>query len=596
LSSHTRRHSADSARKNRLAGERGVYLKKWGDRLPVALLYPNRYRAGMASLGMQLVYHQLNECETIVCERIFLPDDDSSPVSMESGRPLDNFALVLCSISFEQDYVNLVRLLLDGGIAALSEQRGERIEPGAPLVVGGGVALSMNPEPLAPFFDLLLIGEAEVLLPPLLTILSEPLGSRREFLGRSLVLGAGFYVPRRYTPSYDGAGRFVGMQADGGAPARVKRVYADETQVTGRSQLLSPDAEFADLYMVELGRGCSRGCRFCTAGFVLRPPRLWGEQTVAAALADCPADVSRVGLLGMEMTGEETIETISEHMLADDRALSFSSLRADRISGRLLALLGKTRPKSLAIAPDGASQRLRRVINKGLSEADIISAGEHLAAAGLYRLKLYLMIGLPTETAADIDEFLGLLGRLREAMNAIGRSHGRLCELIVSATSFVPKPWTPFQYHPFGSPEQPAQGESISADRAVSLLKKRTAQLKKGITALANVTLKTDKVEDALWQAVLARGDRRLAPVLLDMAASGISSKRAMKQHGVSADLFATRHYRDDDALPWQIIDQGINDSYLFDEYSKAILARESRPCEPPHCRRCGVCGRPPDN
>jgi len=581
-----------------LSSERGSYLKKWTGRLPIALIYPNSYAVGMSSLGFQLVYGLLGEMEEIVCERFFLPHSPGPLRSLESGRTLDSFPLVLFSISFEHDYLNLVQLLLAGGLSPFAENREDSIRPSQPLVIGGGVATFMNPEPLAPFVDLFVVGEAEPVLEDLVTFLATHLqdwkngqGARRsELLPEISLRFPGCYAPSLYVPQYHKDGLFAGHLPVSGMPERIQKVTSLNCTRAAHSQLLTPEAEFSDLYLTELGRGCSRGCRFCAAGFIYRPPRLWDVEAVMAGLAERSESVKRIGLLGMEMASQDSLTHLSRYLLESGCSLAFSSLRADRISGPLLDLLEKSQLKSVAIAPDGASERLRRVINKGLTEDDLLAAAEALAAAGLYKLKLYLMVGLPSETVEDLEEMLVLIQRIKARINPLGRQRGRLCEISLSVNSFTPKPWTPFQFHPFGVSEQLAPGETRRGADAILTLKGRIKFLQTGLKKEANVRMTCDKPENVLFQAVLARGDRRLASVLFAMAAKGMGWKQAMKENGLGAEQFAVRGYGKDESLPWEIIDHGVKHGYLWDEYMKAFAEKQTSPCDTKVCRRCGVC------
>jgi radical SAM superfamily enzyme YgiQ (UPF0313 family) len=579
-------------RRSLLDLERGSYFKKWTGQLPIALIYPNSYSVGMSSLGFQLVYALLAEMEGIVCERFFFSGIDGPLRSLESGRTLDNFPLVFFSVSFEHDYLNLVRLLLAGSLSPLAEDREERVSASQPLVVCGGVATFMNPEPLAPFVDLFVLGEAEPVLASLVTFLSVHMEEgRRADLLKEISLGfPGCYVPSLYTPQYKQDGSFAGHLPASGLPERIHKVTALSCDRAAHSQLLTPEAEFSDLYLTELGRGCSRGCRFCAAGFIYRPPRLWDVDAVLSGLAERPISVKRIGLLGMEMADHDSLTLLSRYLLESGCSLAFSSLRADRISGPLLSLLEKSRLKSVAIAPDGASERLRRVINKGLTTDDLLGAAESLAQAGLYKLKLYLMIGLPTETLEDLEEMLVLIRRIKERIQPIGRGRGRLCEITLSVNSFTPKAWTPFQFHPFGVSERLAPGELHDGADAVRTLKGKIKFLQNGVRKEANVRMSCDKPENVLFQAVLARGDRRLAPVLLDMALQDLPWKQAMRKNGLQAEQFAVRGYGCDEPLPWNIVDHGIKQQYLWDEYMKAFAEKPTRACDTRVCRRCGVC------
>lgn len=575
--------------------ESGTYLKKWTGRLPVALLYPNKYGVGVSSLGFQLVYSLLNDHDDLVCERFFLPEESGAPFrSFESGRSLTEFPLLFYSISFEHDYVNIARLLLAGGISLFAENRkDDLITPANPLVIGGGVATFMNPEPLAPFTDLFLLGEAEGILPVFLSFLSEHLEglSRSELLLSIQKEIGGAYVPSLYPPVYDEeTGRLIDTFPAEGVPRRIKKVVVSSVKKAAHSQLLSPAAEFSNLYVTELGRGCSRGCRFCAAGFIYRPPRLWDADAVIQGVEERSENVHRVGLLGMEMADQDDLEALSSYLLDSGCSLSFSSLRADRISGPLLKLLGSSGLKSVAIAPDGASERLRRVINKNLSEEDILAAAERLAGVGLYKLKLYLMIGLPTETYDDLQEMLDLIKKVRERMLPLGKARGRLCEITLSVNCFAPKPWTPFQFHPFGG-ERLEEHEDGSAAQAVKSLKMKIDFLKKGVREEANVRMNHDKPENVLFQAVLAKGDRRLAAVLAAMVEKGSPWKQAMRKEGLLPELYAVHQYGKDDFLPWNIIDHSIRQDYLWGEYQKSFQVKSTAPCDTKVCRRCGVCG-----
>ncbi|MDF1613435.1 radical SAM protein [Desulfurivibrio dismutans] len=569
-----------------LQGERGTWRQKWGHRLTVALIFPNTYPVAASNLGWQLVYDLLNEHPQILAERFVLPSAGEVPRSLESGRPLGDFSLICYSISFEGDTLNLLRLLSAGGVELDAERRSEH----HPLVIGGGVATWMNPEPLAPATDLFLIGEAEALLPPVLARLVSHYraeiasaggaghSSRITLLHDLASSCPGCYVPRFYTPHYLADGRLAHMMAAPGVPPRIKPVLQNSPAVAGYSRLLSPRAEFSDLFVVELGRGCSRSCRFCAAGFVYRPPRLWSPVAIEAALNRRPPDIKRVGLLGMEMAAPETLAAISRQIEAAGCRLSFSSLRADAITPELLRLLKQSEVKTAVLAPDGASERLRRVINKNLAEEDILRAAEALAAIDVRTIKLYCMIGLPGEEDADLMELVAMIGRLHRRLLAGGRRRGWLTEVQLSVSSLVPKPWTPFQYAPFAG---------------VLLLRRRLQLLKRELKSQANVKLSAESPEHAYWQAIVARGDRRLGQALLRLAATGVEARpsRALATHGIDPDWYAGRSRTADERFPWEIIAPGIKPEYLFKEYQRGLSGAVTEACRVESCRRCGVCG-----
>ncbi len=570
--------------------ETGSEKRKWKDRLPVALIFPNTYRLGMSNLGFQLVFSRLNRHPAIVCERFFQGEGLAAPLSVESNRPLKDFPILLFSVSFEHDFLTVVDLLRQGGIAPLAAERRRQggVEPGTPLVIGGGVATFINPEPLAPFMDLFVLGEiepvAEALIEQLFAFVDRDstLGTNRLATGERLRLLAqtlpGCYVPSLYHPRYGADGRLEAVEVEPGIPARVGKNVHPGSAMAGHSQILTPETEFADIHLVELGRGCSRSCRFCAAGFVYRPPRLWQPEAIMAAIAARPADTRKVGLLGMEMARPEELRAISDFLLQESCSLSFSSLRADVIRGPLLELLSRSELKTAVIAPDGGSERLRRVINKGITAADCLQAAADLAEAGIYTLKLYFMIGLPTETDEDLAELVALVREIQEVVMAIGRRRGRICRLALSVNCFVPKAWTPFQFAGFGP---------------VEALKAKIKFLRKGLAGLHHLQLVVDQPDNAYFQAMLARGDRRVGMVLLALSEQGGNWRQVCRQAGLEPDFYAVRPREQHELLPWEIVDHGIDRSYLWHEYRQALDARPSRPCEigvNTKCRRCGVC------
>ena len=568
--------------------EKGCIKKKWKNRVPIALIYPNNYALGMSNLGFQLIYRLLNQKDSIVAERVFFPDSAQKPLSLESGRPLADFPLLFFSVSFEQDYLHLIMLLQMSNISPLASERTKKstivraqAAGGQPLVVAGGVATFMNPEPLAPFVDLFIIGEAEPILGSLLQHLVREINgkSKKELLKEITATLAGCYAPELYKVTYDSEGNFVSNRPKDHKPKlpqRIKKVTMDSPGNTAsHSTLLTPLAEFSDLFMTELGRGCSRGCRFCAAGFIYRPPRLWQAQSIMKAIESRPVGNSRIGLLGMEMIPSEDMTAIADFLANQSCSLSFSSLRADIINSSLIELLGGSNLKSAAIAPDGGSERLRLVINKGITEEDVLNAAEILAQIGIRNLKLYFMIGLPTEEQSDLDEMIALIMKVKNKILAVGRTRGRLCNLTLSINCFIPKPWTPFQFHPM---------------EEIKLLKLKLKFLRKKMAAEPNIRIKTESPEKAFIQAVLSRGDRRVGNALLTMVKNNCTWRQAFTLENIVPDYYALRQRDETEPFPWEIIDHGIERKYLWSEYKKALQGKITKPCDTSRCKRCGVC------
>jgi radical SAM superfamily enzyme YgiQ (UPF0313 family) len=456
-------------------------------------------------------------------------------------------------------------LLELAGISSLVSHRNRnsmeisaQADDGQPLVVAGGVAAFMNPEPLAPFIDLFVIGEAEPLLRPVMKQLMEGIGkNKNDVLIKIATEISGCYIPAFYQTKYDTSGKLLAISPDPkypSLPSRIKKIVLDSPgDYAAHSKVLSPAAEFSNLFMTELGRGCSRGCRFCAAGFIYRPPRLWKAQSIINAINS----------------------NIADYLADKSCSLSFSSLRADIISTSLTKLLSQSNLKSAAIAPDGGSERLRQVINKGITENDVLKAVEILAQKGIKNLKLYFMIGLPTETQADLDEMVNLVKKVKEKILAIGRPKGKISLLTLSINCFIPKPWTPFQFHSM---------------EKISNLKKKLKFLRKMIGTQANIRIKAENPEKAFFQAILSRGDRKVGLALHQMVLENYTWRQAFKQANIDPEDYTLRLRDPNELFPWEIIDHGISRQFIWLEYQKALQAKTTVPCDTSQCKRCGVC------
>jgi radical SAM superfamily enzyme YgiQ (UPF0313 family) len=420
--------------------------------------------------------------------------------------------------------------------------------------MAGGAALFLNPEPVADFMDIVCLGEAEPIIPQLLDALRK--GSDRRELLREAAGVPGVYVPSFYEALFEGE-RQISIRVLDGAPARVKRVWAEKLdEAPARSAILSPEAEFSDMYLLEVSRGCPRGCRFCAAGFIYLPYRQRGLDALKEDAEAGLAKRDRIGLVGAALSDYRGIGELCRHILLSGGKISVSSLRIDALDDDMIDVLRASGHKTVALAPEGGSQRLRDLINKDLTEEQILAACDRLIGKGILNLKLYFIIGLPTETAADLEELVGLVEKVRGRVIEAARAERRLGEIVLSVNPFVPKPFTPFQW--CGMEE-------------VASLEKKARFLRETVGRLANVAVQMEGPKDACLQALLSRGDRRLSALLLRADEAG-SWKKGAKTLGVPVEHLACRTIEPDELLPWDFIEGG-DRQRLVREYRRAFGA-----------------------
>jgi radical SAM superfamily enzyme YgiQ (UPF0313 family) len=512
--------------------EDGAIVKDWGGRLPVALIYPNSYYLGMSNLGVHAVYRLFNSHLRVVCERAFFDPSARRPLkAIESGRPLTDFAVLAFSISYELDYFNVVSILKDSGLPVFAADRDER----HPLIIAGGPCVTANPLPLAPFFDGFCIGEGEAIIPQILPPLLEGIGGPRHDLLKSLAVRPGIYVPS-FPPTQP-----------------VVRQYAEDLDAFDTSSvILTPDTELGDLFLIEVERGCARGCRFCLVSGQYSPMRFRSvDRLVAKAREGLPVR-RRLGLMGPAVTDHPRIVELLGRLNGLGAELSLSSMRINSLTKEVLDELARGKTETITIAPEAGSQRLRDVINKGVSTDDILAAANRLAGYRFRQLKLYFIVGLPTETDADVEEIVKLAQAIKERLEKYGSS----TRITLNASPFVPKAGTPFQWLPMASQE---------------VLQNRLAILRSSLP-LKGIKLNEESPAWSHIQGVLSRGDERVANVLervKDVSLAGW--QRAVQLLELDIDYYVNKRWDTGQKLPWSVIDSGIKEERLCAQLEKAL-------------------------
>ena len=560
--------TADYGRQGRgQLAEEGAVVKDWGGRLPIALTFPNSYYVGMSSLAFQLLYQWLNDEHDVVCERIFWQKGAAVAgrplLSLESGRQADEFDIWAFTISWEMDYFNVVEMLRQAGIPPLTQERlhGNRWDGSLwPLIIAGGPGITMNPEPMAPFFDAVLIGEGEEAVPQFIDLCRDTLHEDREAFLRTLDRQPGFYIPHLRPSNRD----HVDFRP-------VERLWVRELpEYETQSVLYTPNTEFSGMHLMEIARGCGRGCRFCLAGYVYRPPR---EQPLETLLAWAETAITkgrdRIGLVSAAVSDHTQIDELATELAGMGASISASSMRMDPISVPLIRAMAAGGTQTLTVAPEAGSERLRNVINKTQTEKQMMRAVGLAAELDFPQLKLYFMTGHPTETDDDIQELIDFTLKARQMYRR---------RLAINATPFVPKAHTPFQWE---------------AMMPAAELKRRQRTINRAL-ARHGVEVRADSPEWAEVQAVLSRGDRALAEVLLAIPPGQLNTRlffRTMEKLGLEKEHYLGQ-WEAGSPLPWDIVQSGVTENYFHYELRLATQERTGLSCPPDTagCLTCQAC------
>ena len=552
-----------------LSREVGYVTKPHANRLRVALVFPNTYFVGMSNLGFQTIYRLFNDHPDIVCERVFLPpkqelaalrEAGTRIVTLESQTPVADFDVIAFSVSFEWDYTNVLTMLRLAGVPLRAADRDYR----HPLVVIGGAVTFVNPEPLALFADVIAAGEGEALVPALVDAFGT--SSRSEQL-RRLAQARGYYIPSFYDVEYAADGtiaRYLPREGTG-APPVVRKAALKTTDAVDppSTTIFTPDTEFGSRFLVEVVRGCANLCRFCWAGYNYLPVRPFPTDRILQLARAARAHSSRAGLVSIALCDHPDIEHILRSLKDMGYSISPASLRLDDLTPAIVSLLKESGERTLTIAPETGSDRLRRVINKTVTNEEILDRAELIFSSGIESLKLYYMIALPTEEDEDLVAIRDLTLQLHAIMLKHARPRGRIGRIVASVNPLVPKPGTAYQWLPM-----------VRTD----VIERKMQRMRSLVAGIDNVYFNIKSERHSYYQALLSLGDRRIAPAIELAEENGGQWRKAVADSGVDGDFYIYRDRSADAVLPWNIIDGGMKEPFFRAEFEKSTRAEWTLP------------------
>ena len=550
-----------------------------------ALVYPSTYELGMSSLGVQVIYATLNGRADTSCERAFVPEANylrkliaqKTPLfSFETQTALNQFDIIGFSVSFESDYVNIPRTLELANIPPLAEERSDW----EPLVIAGGINISYNPEPIADFIDVFVVGEAELIIHELMEHFDawkQQRGASKTELLETLATVPGLYVPGFYDVTYrdDGTIRQVQPKRGADAPLPIRSAAVPRLDdVPTCTQIHTPHTEFSNAHLIEIVRGCGRQCRFCVADYARRWPRHRTVENTLALAERARGITDRIGLVGASISDHPQIDRIASGLVERGFRISCASLRAETVRAPLLDALADSEQGTITIAPEVATEHLQGVVNKAIPRERLYYVFEEALKRDILNLRLYFLIGVPYETPEDVQAIADMAKEMRSILLPYAKRTGRMGRISFTISPMVPKPHTPFQWVPMEPPKTIARKLDF---------------LKREINRLGSIRVGSASARMAHQEAVFARGDRRLGKVILALA-RGASWNQAFREHGLAPDFYALRQRSLHEITPWAHLDLNVTPQFLQLEHNKHEKGFMTSACDTAVCRKCGAC------